>query len=126
MMAHHQPEHDRPIRPRSPKTVAQRGRHARCWNEPEQSHGSLQPALRKDGPHRRCAMSESTVFVGIDVSKAQLDVAVRPEGQGFTVRNDEPGISTLVERMRNLHPHLVVLEATGGLEVAVVGALAAA
>lgn len=71
-------------------------------------------------------MSESTVFVGIDVSKAQLDVAVRPEGQGFTVRNDEPGMTTLVERMRALQPHLVVLEATGGLEVALVGALAAA
>ena len=71
-------------------------------------------------------MSESTVFVGIDVSKAQLDVAVRPEGPGFTVRNDELGMTTLVERMRELQPHLVVLEATGGLEVAVVGALAAA
>ncbi len=71
-------------------------------------------------------MSESAVFVGIDVSKAQLDIAMRPEGQGFTVRNDEPGITTLVERMRELQPHLVMLEATGGLEVAVVGALAAA
>ena len=71
-------------------------------------------------------MSEAAVFVGIDVSKAQLDVAVRPEGQGFTVRNDEPGLTSLVERMRDLQPHLVVLEATGGLEVALAGALAAA
>ena len=71
-------------------------------------------------------MSESAVFVGIDVSKAQLDVAVRPEGQGFSVRHDEPGMTTLVERLRELQPHLVVLEATGGFEVAVVGALAAA
>jgi transposase len=71
-------------------------------------------------------MSESAVFVGIDVSNAQLDVAVRPEGQGFSVRNDEPGRGTLVGRLRELQPSLVVLEATGGLEVAVVGALAAA
>jgi transposase len=70
-------------------------------------------------------MSESTVFVGIDVSKAQLDVAVRPEGGRFTVQNDEPGITTLVERLRGLQPHLVVLEATGGLEVPLVSALAA-
>src|SRR5712692_9873879 len=98
-MAHHQPEHDRPIRPRSTKTVAQRGRHARCWNEPEQSHGPQEPALRKDGPDRRCTMNESTVFVGIDVSKAQLDVAVRPAGTEFTMRNNEPGITTLVERV---------------------------
>ena len=71
-------------------------------------------------------MSESTVFVGIDVSKAQLDVAVRPGGIRFTVRNDDPGITTLVERVRELQPHLVVLEATGGLEVPLVSALAAA
>jgi transposase len=70
-------------------------------------------------------MSQSTVFVGIDVSKTQLDVAVRPEGQGLTVRNDESGMTTLVERMRELQPYLVVLEATGGFEVALVGALAA-
>jgi transposase len=70
-------------------------------------------------------MSESTVFVGIDVSKAHLDVAVRPEGRPFTVQNDEPGITTLVERLRGLQPHLVVLEATGGLEVPLVSALAA-
>jgi transposase len=70
-------------------------------------------------------MSESTVFVGIDVSKAQLDVAVRPDGGRFTVQNDEPGITTLVERLRALQPHLVVLEATGGLEVPLVSALAA-
>lgn len=71
-------------------------------------------------------MSEALVFVGIDVSKAQLDVAVRPEGSGFTVRNDESGLATLVERVRALQPHLVVLEATGGLEVPLVSALAAA
>jgi transposase len=71
-------------------------------------------------------MSESTVFVGIDVSKAQLDVAVRPEGNAFTVRNDEPGISMLVECVRQLQPHLIVLEATGGFELPVTGALAAA
>jgi transposase len=71
-------------------------------------------------------MNESTVFVGIDVSKAQLDVAVRPAGTEFTTRNNEPGMTTLVERVRELQPYLVVLEATGGLEVPLVSALAAA
>ena len=71
-------------------------------------------------------MNESPVFVGIDVSKAQLDVAVRPAGTEFTMRNNEPGITSLVERVRELQPHLVVLEATGGLEVPLVSALAAA
>ena len=65
-------------------------------------------------------------FVGIDVSKAQLDVAVRPSGETWTVPQDETGLTSLVARLRTLGPTLIVLEATGGLEVAVAGALAAA
>jgi transposase len=66
------------------------------------------------------------VFVGIDVSKATLDVAVRPSDEVWAVANDEGGHSALVERLKELRPTLVVLEATGGLHVALVGALAAA
>ena len=65
-------------------------------------------------------------FVGIDVSKQQLDIAVRPSGETWTVAQDEAGVSALVARLRDLTPTLIVLEATGGLEVAVAGALAAA
>jgi transposase len=65
-------------------------------------------------------------FVGIDVSKAQLDVAVRPRGETWTVVHDEAGLSGLVARLRTLAPALIVVEATGGWEVALVGALAAA
>jgi transposase len=71
-------------------------------------------------------MSDPQVFVGIDVSKAQLDVALRPTADRWHVRNDEPGIASLVERLRTVQPTLVVLEATGGLEVPVTGALAEA
>jgi transposase len=71
-------------------------------------------------------MSDPQVFVGIDVSKAQLDVALRPTADRWHVSNDEPGIATLVERLRTIQPTLVVLEATGGLEVPVTGALAEA
>jgi transposase len=72
-------------------------------------------------------MSTSTAqFVGIDVSKAQLDVAVRPSGDTWTVAHDEAGLSALVARLRTLAPALIVVEATGGWEVALVGALAAA
>ncbi len=66
------------------------------------------------------------LFVGIDVSKDQLDVAVRPSGEAWQVSNDSRGISDLVVRLRELAPHLVVLEATGGMELAVAGELAAA
>ncbi|TKB68477.1 MAG: IS110 family transposase [Nitrospira sp.] len=65
------------------------------------------------------------VCVGIDVSQSQLDVAVRP-GTGFSVSNDEAGWATVVMRLQLLTLVRIVLEATGGLEVPLVGALAAA
>ena len=68
----------------------------------------------------------TAVFVGIDVAKAQLDVALRPHAETFQVANDGAGIAHLVDRLQPLAPTLVVLEATGGFETAVVGALVAA
>ena len=65
------------------------------------------------------------VCVGIDVSQSQLDVAVRP-CTGFSVSNDEAGWATVVMRLQLLTLVRIVLEATGGLEVPLVGALAAA
>jgi transposase len=71
-------------------------------------------------------MSDPQVFSGIDVSKAQLDVALRPTDDGWHANHDESGIASLVERLRTIQPALIVLEATGGLEVPVTGALAEA
>ena len=65
-------------------------------------------------------------FVGIDVSKAQLDVAVRPTGKRWTLPYDEAGIEGLIPQIVDLGPALVLLEATGGLELPLVAALAAA
>src|SRR5262245_21715107 len=65
-------------------------------------------------------------FVGIDVSKARLDVAVRPTADAFTLDNTESGRAALVERLKKLRPQLVVLEATGGLELPIQTALVAA
>lgn len=67
----------------------------------------------------------ASVFVGIDVSKMQLDVAIRPGGR-CSVSNDETGIAHLLDQVKAVHPTLVVLEATGGYEIPVTGALAAA
>lgn len=53
------------------------------------------------------------VIIGIDVSKAALDVFVHPEGRSFRVGNDAGGIATLVERSAGTPPSLVVVEATG-------------
>ena len=65
-------------------------------------------------------------FVGIDVAKTQLDVALRPSGATKSVPNDDPGIKTLVEWLGMVTPALIVLEATGGIERSVVRALVAA
>src|SRR2546422_73313 len=65
-------------------------------------------------------------FVGIDVAKAELVIAIRPSGDRWTVANDEAGIQTLVKRLDRHAPALVVLEATGGYERAAIAALAAA
>lgn len=66
-------------------------------------------------------MSES--FVGIDVATRHLDVAVRPSAEQWRVTNDDTGIPALLERLTKMAPALIVLEATGGLEVPVVAAL---
>ena len=65
-------------------------------------------------------------FVGIDVAKAQWDIALRPSGERWAVANDASGVATRVDRVQTLHPTLMVREATGGLERAVTSALAAA
>lgn len=66
------------------------------------------------------------VFVGIDVSKSTLDVALRPSGERFSAPNDEAGIRTLLDRLRPHRNALVVLEATGGFEYPAVATLATA
>ena len=68
----------------------------------------------------------AATFVGIDVSKAHLDLAARPTGLAERLPNDEAGIGQIVARLRPLEPTLVVLEATGGLEVPLAAALAVA
>lgn len=64
------------------------------------------------------------VFVGIDVSKMRLDVAVRPTDAVWTSSNDDVGVAALVRSLVALAPQLVVLEATGGLEGQLVAQLA--
>ena len=71
-------------------------------------------------------MEQEARFVGIDVSKAKVDVGVRPTGQRWVVSYDETGIGELVFQLVDLSPALVLLEASGGLELPLVAALAAA
>lgn len=66
------------------------------------------------------------MFIGIDVAKAELVVGVRPSGETWSTPNSDRGVAQLVERVVALAPAHVVLEATGGYELLVAGALAAA
>jgi transposase len=57
------------------------------------------------------------LFVGIDVSKATLDVALLPSRESWSVPNTEFGIADLIARLNQVGtPTLVLMEATGGLE----------
>jgi transposase len=71
-------------------------------------------------------MIKSKRSIGIDVSKENLDVAVVPDNEVWTITNEESSIDELVKRLKALRPRLIVLEATGGLEIPVVAALATA
>jgi transposase len=71
-------------------------------------------------------MSTSGSFIGIDISKTQLDLAVHGTGAPWQVAYDPAGLKQVVTQLRALAPTLVVVEATGGLETRLVSALAAA
>ena len=82
------------------------------------------PVSRKDGLSVGGRV-ENQVFVGIDVSKARLDVALRPDDESFSVTNNQRGIAVLVKRLKKLHVSRIVLEANGGYEIATASELAA-
>ena len=69
-------------------------------------------------------MEQEVIYVGVDVAKAHVDVAIRLSDDGWVVANDDAGLRQLVSRLKTLEPHMVVLEASGGLELPLVAALA--
>lgn len=68
-------------------------------------------------------MSKGT-YVGIDVSKNTLDVAIRPAEDAWSLPYTVAEVTALAEKLKSLHPDLVVMEATGGLEIPLVSILA--
>jgi transposase len=57
----------------------------------------------------------SDTFVGVDIAKAELVVACRPERVRWTAANEAEGIAATVARLRAMAPTLIVVEATGGM-----------
>lgn len=72
-------------------------------------------------------MSEIIVekFVGIDVSKDTLDIHIEPAAETMHVAYDDKGVAQVANRLLKIAPTLIVVEATGGLEMRLVGELAA-
>ena len=68
-------------------------------------------------------MGDQRVYIGVDVSKDHLDVAVRPTDEAWRVDNNDTAIKNLVSKLRGLEPALVLMEATGSYEMALAGAL---
>jgi transposase len=111
------------------ETVPQRGRLAESVSNPNSCLGREPVSARKGRsswqirPWEYDGVNQVRPSVGIDVSQATLDVAVSPNGEQWQLTNDESGIAQLVERLRVLQPVRIVLEATGGYELAAVAAL---
>ena len=66
------------------------------------------------------------IYIGIDIAKSSLDVAIHNQEQQFSFANHEKGIQQALDRIKALSPSLVVLEATGGFELLLVAALSLA
>jgi transposase len=110
-------ERDRSIRLRSEETVPEPGRHVPP--PPRSPNSCLGPRARiitRSGDPKEAARQTPSVFVGIDVSKVRLDVAVRPVSPPLSVAYDATGITTVLTQLSQWHPPLIVGEATGGLE----------
>ena len=71
-------------------------------------------------------MEQEPIYVGIDVSKDRIDVAVRPTGRTWSVSYNEMEVDGLVAELSGLAPEAVIAESTGGLELPLAAALAAA
>lgn len=104
---------------RSQEIVVQRGHPDLSIQEPGQLAGTESPRpLPSNGiterPGQRREMESGAVFIGIDVSKAHLDVAALPGDEVWREGNAEEGIARLVKGVKSRESGiLVVLEATG-------------
>src|SRR4029079_19699533 len=109
------------IPPGSWKTVREAGAPPAVPSNPNSRLGRKTRSSIRQG---RVAMD--IIAVGIDVSKDRLDFVCRPSGEIFAVERNASGLYRLIERLRQLAPRIVALEATGGFETVAAAALASA
>ncbi|MFZ5892636.1 MAG: IS110 family transposase [Myxococcota bacterium] len=116
----------RPLRATEP--VWERGSlHSRRRKSPDTCESQNELASQgREKPSSFTEIPTPMINVGIDVSKARLEVAVRPSGECFSVSNDDEGLEQRVQRLAPLKPERVVMEPTGGHEIRAVQVLASA
>jgi len=69
---------------------------------------------------------ETNVFVGVDVSKDSLDIAIGPNKDIITFANDQKGVDSLAKKLKRIDAQLIVFESTGGYELLAASCLAEA
>ena len=99
--------------------------------QPEQLHGATSPHSQgrdriEKSEREEMEDRENSCYVGVDISKAHLDIGLNPGGAGWRESNSGEGIERVVVKLKELRPSLIVLEATGGYEADVATALALA
>jgi transposase len=67
--------------------------------------------------------TKKEIFIGIDISKTQMDVAVWDNEETWEFENEAEGWQEMVEIAKELKPSLIVVEASGGIEQRVVAEL---
>jgi transposase len=122
--------HDRPFTRRSQRPGESEGRRVDSRKKPVQMLGlkariskGRHPDVLKAPSQKESVKLAAETFIGIDVSKATLDIHLRPSGEEWSTPNDDEAIAVLVARIAAHGPLLIVLEATGGLERRILAAL---
>ena len=110
--------HGRPIDLRSAETVGQRGRHTQISNEARTVVRVNQTRMMQGWAKKeRAQVTKAAVYVGVDVSKDTLDVAVSNSPGAYQFTNDHEGIAQAIRHIASLQPEGIILEATGNLEI---------
>lgn len=104
------------------KAVGEQGSPHISLIKPEQLSGPKSP-YHKAGTCKEKKMNENEKWIGVDVSKAELEIGLYPEKESWSVEYDAHGIERLIGKLEALKPRMIILEASGGFETALVAAL---
>ena len=111
-------ERGRPIDLRYEKTVGQRGRHAPISNKARTVVRVNQTRMMQGRAKKESTqVTKEAVYVGVDVAKETLDVAISNSQETRQFTNNHEGISQVIRHIASLQPAGIVLEATGRLEM---------